>query len=202
MSSRKIYIPLLAAILISLSAGRAFAYKITPLKHLFDIEHGFLQPSDVAIGKDLRIYVLDGVNSQVKVFSENGSFLFSFGSKGNAQGQFESPLGLANDSTGRIFVADTGKGTLCGMVEVSIRRCAPGCETTRIGYLEGWYVEPGLRGQGIGKHLVLAAEEWAKAQGCTEMASDTNERYPLSRAAHKALGYQETNPVIHFKKDL
>jgi DNA-binding beta-propeller fold protein YncE len=108
MSSRKIFIPLLAAILISLSAGRAFAYKITPLKHLFDIEHGFLQPSDVAIGKDLRIYVLDGVNSQVKVFSENGSFLFSFGSKGNAQGQFESPLGLANDSTGRIFVADTG----------------------------------------------------------------------------------------------
>ena len=107
MSSRKIFI-LLAAILMSLAADRAFAYKITPLKHLFDIEHGFLQPSDVAIGKDLRIYVLDGVNSQVKVFNENGSFLFSFGSRGNAQGQFESPLGLANDSTGRIFVADTG----------------------------------------------------------------------------------------------
>jgi len=108
MIRRRLIIFLLTILLFSLVADRAFAYKVTPLKHLFDIEHGFLQPSDVVIGKDLRIYVLDGVNSQVKVFDENGSFLFSFGSRGNAKGQFESPLGLAIESTGRVFVADTG----------------------------------------------------------------------------------------------
>jgi DNA-binding beta-propeller fold protein YncE len=108
MIRRRLIIFLLTILLFSLVADRAFAYKVTPLKHLFDIEHGFLQPSDVVIGKDLRIYVLDGVNSQVKVFDENGAFLFSFGSRGNAKGQFESPLGLAIESTGRVFVADTG----------------------------------------------------------------------------------------------
>jgi len=108
MIRRRLIIFLLTILLFSLSVDRAFAYKVTPLKHLFDIEHGFLQPSDVAIGKDLKIYVLDGVNSQVKVFDQKGAFLFSFGSRGSAKGQFESPLGLATDSTGRVFVADTG----------------------------------------------------------------------------------------------
>jgi DNA-binding beta-propeller fold protein YncE len=108
MIRRRLIIFLLTIVLFSLAADQTFAYKVTPLKHLFDIEHGFLQPSDVVIGKDLKIYVLDGVNSQVKVFDEKGAFLFAFGSKGSAMGQFESPLGLATDSTGKVFVADTG----------------------------------------------------------------------------------------------
>ncbi len=86
----------------------AWPYNITPLKPLFVIEHGFLQPSDVAIGKDHLIYVLDGVNSQVKVFDENGRYRFSFGSTGNAKEQFASPLGLTIDSQSRVYVADTG----------------------------------------------------------------------------------------------
>ena len=98
----------LTAGLVLLFSGSARAYKITPLRHLFDIEHGFLQPSDAAVGKDNRIYVLDGVNNQVKVFDEKGVFLFSFGSRGAAKGQFESPVGLTIDSQGRVFVADTG----------------------------------------------------------------------------------------------
>jgi len=108
MNRRKIFILLVTAVLILPAADSALAYKVTSLKHLYDIEHGFLQPSDIVIGKNSRIYVLDGVNSQVKVFDEKGAFLFSFGSKGNEKGQFESPLGLAIDSTDRVFVADTG----------------------------------------------------------------------------------------------
>jgi DNA-binding beta-propeller fold protein YncE len=108
MKRRSISVLVLAAGLVLLFSGSARAFKITPLRHLFDLEHGFLQPSDVEVGKDHRIYVLDGVNSQVKVFDEKGAFLFSFGSKGQAKGQFESPLGLSIDSMGRVFVADTG----------------------------------------------------------------------------------------------
>jgi len=108
MNRRSISVLVMAAGLVLLSAGSVRAFKITPLRHLFDIEHGFLQPSDVDVGKNHGIYVLDGVNNQVKVFDERGAFLFSFGSKGTAKGQFESPLGLTVDSQGRVFVADTG----------------------------------------------------------------------------------------------
>ena len=55
---------------------------------------------------------------------------------------------------------------------------------------------------GIGRALVAAAEAWARAQGCTEMASDTNLDYPLSPLAHARLGYQETSRRFHYRKDL
>ena len=49
------------------------AYTVYPARHLFDIEKDFLQPSDIAIGLDRRIYVLDGVNDCVKVFDDRGA---------------------------------------------------------------------------------------------------------------------------------
>jgi aminoglycoside 3-N-acetyltransferase len=101
-----------------------------------------------------------------------------------------------------VFVAETPDGRLCGMVEVSIREKAIGCTTDRIGYLEGWYVEPTWRDRGIGRALVEQAEAWAHEQDCTEMASDTTPRYPVSPAAHTALGYEVTKRKIHFRKSL
>ena len=98
------------------------------------------------------------------------------------------------------FVCVRPQGGLCGLVEVSIHDSAPGCTTDRIGYLEGWYVDPEWRGRGAGRALVEAAEAWAAAQGCTEMASDTDPSYPTSPAAHTALGYAEVQR--YFRKDL
>lgn len=92
---------------------------------------------------------------------------------------------------------DAGLG---GLVEVSIHSSAPGCQTDRIGYIEAWYVDPDWRGQGVGRALVEAAETWARAQGCLEMASDTTPFYPLSPAAHAALGYEEVER--YFRKEL
>jgi aminoglycoside 6'-N-acetyltransferase I len=88
---------------------------------------------------------------------------------------------------------------LCGLVEVSIRTSAPGCETDHIGYLEAWYVDPDWRNQGVGRALVEQAEAWARAEGCVEMASDTDPAYPLSPAAHAALGYEEVER--YFRKE-
>jgi aminoglycoside 6'-N-acetyltransferase I len=45
--------------------------------------------------------------------------------------------------------------------------------------------------------LVEAAEKWASEQGCREMASDTNPDYPVSPAAHAALGYLEVERYFH-----
>ena len=84
------------------------AFQVTQIKHLFDLEHGLLQPSDVAVGKDHLIYVLDGVNNRVVVFDEQGTFSFSFGGKGSGEGLFNAPVGLTTDSKGNVYVADTG----------------------------------------------------------------------------------------------
>jgi aminoglycoside 6'-N-acetyltransferase I len=101
-----------------------------------------------------------------------------------------------------VFVAARPDSGLCGLMEVAIRTQAPGCTTTKIGFLEGWYVDPAWRRQGIGAQLVQAAEAWARAQGCTEMASDTDGGYPLSPTAHARLGYQEVRREIFFRKAL
>ena len=101
-----------------------------------------------------------------------------------------------------VFVHQRPEAGLGGFVEVSIRPYADGCETTDVGYLEAWYVDPDLRGQGIGRALVIAAETWAIAQGCREMASDAELTNTVSQTAHQRLGYRETGRVVQFCKKL
>ena len=98
------------------------------------------------------------------------------------------------------FVCERPEGGLCGVAEVAIHAAAPGCVTGRVGYLEGWYVDPDCRGRGVGRALVMAVEAWARAAGCREIASDTSPSYPGSPAAHAALGYEEVERF--FRKEL
>jgi len=53
-----------------------------------------------------------------------------------------------------------------GFAELSIRAYVEDCMTDHVGYLEGWYVVPEARRRGIGRALVVAAEDWARQQGC------------------------------------
>jgi putative acetyltransferase len=101
-----------------------------------------------------------------------------------------------------VFVAERPDGGLCGFVETSIRPHVDGCSTRPVGYVEGWYVDPDVRRQGIGRMLVAAAERWAAAQGCREMASDAHLWNTVSHEAHKALGFEEGNRLVHFRKAL
>ncbi len=102
---------------------------------------------------------------------------------------------------GQVFVAED-EDRLIGFVEVSLRSHADGCETHPVGFLEGWFVEEGARGRGVGKRLVEAAEEWAREQGCMEMASDTGIHNELSQKLHEALGFEEVDRCVHYKKKL
>lgn len=99
------------------------------------------------------------------------------------------------------FVAEV-EGELLGFVEVGLRPYAEGCETSPVGYLEGWYVRPPWRRQGVGRALVERAEAWARAQGCTEMASDAQLENLLGQEAHRHLGYQEVERIVCFRKPL
>jgi aminoglycoside 6'-N-acetyltransferase I len=101
-----------------------------------------------------------------------------------------------------VAVADAGGGKLVGFLEASIRAQAEDCDTDQIGYLEGWYVDESHRMQGIGARLVRSAEEWARRQGCTEMASDAEIGNSVSINAHAKLGYTETSRLVHLRKEL
>jgi aminoglycoside 6'-N-acetyltransferase I len=91
---------------------------------------------------------------------------------------------------------------IVGFAELNIRPYAEGCSTDRVGFLEGWFVVPDARRQGVGRALLVAAEEWARAQGCTEFASDTLVDNDVSAAAHHALGFEEVEIIRCFKKNL
>lgn len=93
-------------------------------------------------------------------------------------------------------------GQLVGFVEVSLRDYAEGCESSPVGYLEGWYVVPEHRKTGIGRRLVQAAEDWARAKGCSEMASDSELSNTQGQQAHARLGYQEVERMVCFRKSL
>jgi aminoglycoside 6'-N-acetyltransferase I len=44
---------------------------------------------------------------------------------------------LASD-TEEVFVAERTEGGLCGFVEAALRSRADGCDSTPVGYTEGW----------------------------------------------------------------
>lgn len=85
-----------------------YGIRLVEARLLFEISDSLSQPSDVAVAGDGKIYVVDGVNSKVRVFSPNGRALASFGSAGAGPGEFKNPLGIDIDRSGRIYIADAG----------------------------------------------------------------------------------------------
>ncbi len=65
-------------------------------------------PSDVALDKDGRLYVVDSGNHRVVVYAENGDFLLSFGKEGHGTGELYFPVGITVSKSGRVLVADRG----------------------------------------------------------------------------------------------
>ena len=59
-----------------------------------------------------------------------------------------------------------------------------------------------LRGSGVGRALIAAAEQWARDRQYTELASDALLDNTGSYAAHRALGFEEVERAIHFRKAL
>jgi DNA-binding beta-propeller fold protein YncE len=72
-----------------------------------DFLHG---PSDVVVAPNGDIYVADGhggdTNDRIAKFSKDGKLIKTWGKHGKAQGEFDTPHGIALDSSGRVYVAD------------------------------------------------------------------------------------------------
>ena len=124
----------------------------------------------------------------------------------------EDPAELAADTTQyfagadelleAVLVAVDPADGVVGFAELSRRPYAEGCTSSPVAFLEGWYVAPGYRRQGIGGALVVAAEQWARARGCREFASDALVENATSALAHRALGFEEVVVIRCFRKSL
>lgn len=90
-----------------------------------------------------------------------------------------------------------------GFLEASIRHdYVNGCKTSPVAFLEGIFVWPAARGQGVARAMVAEAEKWARQQGLSEFASDAPVQNSASQAMHEALGFEETQRVVFFRKQL
>jgi len=99
------------------------------------------------------------------------------------------------------FIARTEDGVAVGLAEASLRRdYVNGCKTSPVAFLEGIYVAPAHRRSGIASLLVAAVEDWARAQGSSEFASDAAVDNLQSHRMHAALGFEETQRVVYFRK--
>ncbi len=77
-----------------------------------------------------------------------------------------------------------------------------GTESSLVGYLEGIFVAEEYRKSGYAAELLGECEKWAKEKGCTEFASDCEFVNEESLKFHLALGFEEANRIICFRKDL
>lgn len=77
-----------------------------------------------------------------------------------------------------------------------------GTETSPVGYLEGILIQEAYRHRGFARKLLEACENWARSKKCTEFASDCELGNRNSLSFHLAMGFEEANRVICFRKSL
>ena len=105
-------------------------------------------------------------------------------------------------SDAAVFVIERPDESLAGYVEVGTRPYADGCVTSPVGYIEAWYVDVDIRRSGYGRQLLAVAEDWARRQGYSEMASDALLENEVSHLAHQRAGYEVVDRVVQFRKEL
>jgi aminoglycoside 6'-N-acetyltransferase I len=100
------------------------------------------------------------------------------------------------------LVAPKGEAAV-GFAEASIRQeYVNGCDTSPVVFLEGIFVAPEVRRQGLARQLCAAVADWGRARGCRKFASDTWHDDLDSHAFHLAAGFAETERVVYFRQEI
>jgi DNA-binding beta-propeller fold protein YncE len=76
------------------------------------LDTGLSLPSDVAVGRDGAIYVVNGGNHEIAVFNRNGLRIATLGTQGSEPGELFEPVGIDIGPRGDIYVADKGNQRL------------------------------------------------------------------------------------------
>lgn len=109
------------------------------------------------------------------------------------------------DEPGRFvhFLALDKELRTVGFAEASLRHdYVNGTSSTPVAFLEGIFVSPEHRGQGIARKLIDAVTDWAAQHDCCELASDSLLENEPAHQMHKALGFEETERVVYFRKSI
>ena len=111
-------------------------------------------------------------------------------------------LGTLNDEQSAFFIKYVNELPV-GFAQCGLRiDYVEGTESSPVGYLEGIFVKEEYRKNGYAKELLGACEMWAKEIGCSEFASDCELDNIGSFKFHMAMGFDEANHIICFKKKL
>ena len=109
---------------------------------------------------------------------------------------------LFSSSEAASFLGLSDNGEVIGMLELSLRNFVDGCLGGPVGYVEGIYLTPDHRGQGLGRELLEFAAEWCRSKGCREMAADSELDNVNAQQFLAGNGFEETYRVVEFKKPL
>ena len=73
-----------------------------------------------------------------------------------------------------------------------------GCQNDPTAYLEGIFIIPDYRSQGIGDKLLSFAISWAENRGISQLASDVEFDNQLSQNFHVKYGFREVGRRVHY----
>lgn len=137
--------------------------------------------------------------SNARVLAEMASRLWDSHAVEELENEFTETL---NCETAAFFIKYVGNIPV-GFAQCGLRfDYVEGTQSSPVGYLEGIFVKEGYRNNGYAKQLLLASENWARTMGCTEFASDCELNNHSSLDFHMAMGFDEANRIICFRKKL
>jgi ribosomal protein S18 acetylase RimI-like enzyme len=106
---------------------------------------------------------------------------------------------LANDQS-VIFIASNSEGSICGFTQLYPSFTSLGM--ARVWILNDLYVVESLRRAGVGRMLMLAAEEFACSTGARSITLETQVSNTHAQALYKNLGYDPEAGFMVYSKQL
>lgn len=106
---------------------------------------------------------------------------------------------VRNEPGRAVFVAELAAGEVVGWVDV---HGVHGLATDAYALVAGLVVDEGVRGQGVGRSLMVAAERWAGEQGYQAIRLHSNVTRDAAHAFYARLGYQVMKQSLAFRKTL
>lgn len=101
------------------------------------------------------------------------------------------------------YICRNSEDVPVGFVNISLRNdYVAGATSKPVGYLEGIYVKPKYRKQGVAKELTKIAEKWSFEMGSQDFASNAEINNVNSQNFHKKIGFKEANITVNYIKKL
>ena len=99
------------------------------------------------------------------------------------------------------FIANDD-GRKIGLVELSLRNIVDGCLSSPVAYLEGLYLAPDYRGQGVGKEVIKILLSWCTSEGLKELATDTELKNEKAQKFYQSIGFEEVDRVVEYRLEI